>query len=238
MVLTDFDEAIRKVEEMKIKGWKFRQERWSGVDGSSTRESLIAEKKRLAARVSQIPILMAQKQRSVKVMTDDMNWLKSLSNLKRKRWEKDHRKDAGATIRLLENRINTEKAAIQSLASEKSRIPEQLSAIEKQLNTLVEGESKGLEKGLDKESAQALGELEVQKQTNQLEHEKNLQNQQLESQRMQLQKEAEAKAGASQNKWFLILGISALVVIGGIAWYKRNQAAKLANNINLKPVMK
>jgi len=225
----------------QIKGWDFK--RAFSADGSSTEASLRADKKRLEARLVEIPKLIAQLQHSIKVTQGDIDWVKSLGNWKKRKWEKEKNVVAEEWVRKTEAIVVQRKGQVSSLTTEKSRIPAQITAIQKQIDTLVKGESIGLEKGLDKESAKAIGELELEKERERLAHERAIREAELiaETKRQELQaekdrqameiqtKEAEkAKAGKNQNKLFIGIGITLLLIIGGYILYKRKMAKAAA----------
>ena len=50
------------------------------ADGSTTLDSLKAEKQRLEARLTQIPTTIANLQNSINLMSSDITWLNGLNN--------------------------------------------------------------------------------------------------------------------------------------------------------------
>ena len=223
----------------KIKGWNF--DRAYSADG--TNESLRAEKKKLEARLAAIPGLISQLNHSIQVATNDINWVKSLKRRKKKKWEEEKGVVAEEWVRKAEANVVKMKGQVSSLTTEKSRIPGQISAIQKQIDTLVSGESKGLEKGLDAETAKEMGEIELQKEKERLEYERAIREAELkaESEKRALEAEklrreqesqekaaAEEKAGKNQTKLFIGIGIALILLVGGFILYKRKKAKAAA----------
>lgn len=180
------------------------------ADGSTTLETLRAEKQRLEARLTQIPTLVANLTNSINLMNADIVWLNGLNNRRRKNWEKENGRDLKQAVYDATNRIVDYKAQITALNTEKSRIPAQIEAIDRQLESLVKGESTGLSKGLTTAHAQQLGQLELQKEQEKLNHEAKLQEVELQKAQVEAQK---AKGMNPQLKWGLIIGGSILAVI-------------------------
>lgn len=205
----------------KIKGWNFK--RGYNADGASTLETLTAEKKRLEARLVEIPKLIAQLQHSINVIQNDINWLGSLSSLKRKRWEKENGKTIGQAQHEGARAVTEMKGRITALSEEKARIPNQIKAIQKQLDALVKGEATGLEKGIDKETARELGELELQKERERMEHERLTREAELKAEQARLAEQKNASSG--QKKWLIGIGVVVLLVTAYIV-YKRKFAVK------------
>jgi len=54
------------------------------ADGTTTIENLTNEKKKLEARLAEIPSLIAQLNHSITVVTGDLNWVKALDGLKKR----------------------------------------------------------------------------------------------------------------------------------------------------------
>ncbi len=214
-----------------IKGWDFKPEIKIGVDGSTTRESLAKDISTLEARLKQLPVLIAQTQRSITVSQGDAQWLRDIGWLKRRQWEKEHGKTVEEEARRLDGYVVTQKAKLASLKAEQTRIPTQIEEINKQINALVKGESVGLEKGLDPTTAKELGQLELQKEREKMAHEQQLRQQELEAQRKEAEAASQQKAGTQQRNWLIGLGIVAVLAIGGYMLYKRKQSANAAANL-------
>lgn len=219
----------------KIKGWNFNKA--FSADGSGTLNTLNADKKRLEARLLDIPKILAQLRDSLSRAKNDVIWLEALSNRKRKKWEEEKGTTVEIAVYNYQKGIVTNTARVESLLAEQKLIPSKIKAIQTQLNTLVKGESIGLEKGLDSESAKALGEIELQKEKERLAHERAIREAELkaETQKRELQAEkdkqefeaktkADEKAGGNQNKLFIGIGITLLLIIGGFILYKRKIA--------------
>ena len=223
----------------KIKGWNFNRAYAADGSTSSTIDALRADKKKLEARLVEIPKLIEQLTHSIKVAQGDIDWVKSLSNRKKKKWEEEKGVVAEEWVRNHENQVAKMKSQVTSMTAEKGRIPAQITAIQKQVDTLVKGESTGLEKGLDKETAREMGEIELQKEKERLAHERALREAELkvESEKRALEAEemrrehetkekaaAEEKAGKNQTKLFIGIGIALILLVGGFILYKRNKA--------------
>src|SRR3990167_6854808 len=161
----------------KMKGWNFLGKKLS-ADGSTTNENLRTEKKRLEARLVEIPVIIARLRNGIASQEGDITWLNGLNNRRRKNWEKEKGKDLKQTVYDLTNAVANSKAQISSLDTEMGRIPAQIEAIDRQLDAMVKGESTGLSKGLTTAQAKQLGELELQKeQERSEEHTSELQSQ-------------------------------------------------------------
>jgi LPXTG-motif cell wall-anchored protein len=219
----------------KIKGWNFKKA--FSADGSNTLNTLNADKKKLEARLLAIPTLIAQLRDSIMRAKNDVIWLEGLSNRKRKKWEKEKGTTVETAVYNYQKGIVTSTGRITSMTAEQKLIPSKIKAIQTQLDTLVKGESVGLEKGLDAESAKALGEIELQKEKERLVYERAIREAELkaETQKLELQAEkdrqefevktkANEKAGTDQNKLFIGIGITLLLIIGGFILYKRKIA--------------
>jgi len=195
------------------------------ADGTSTIENLTSEKKKLEARLAEIPALISQLNHSITVVQTDLTWVKELNGLKKRKWEKDKNVVAEEWIRLTENNIVKMQAQIASLNAEKSRIPEQIQSFQNQIDTLVKGQSVGLERGLDEQTARELGQLELEKEKARLAQEQALQAAQLkaqqENQQQAQQKVSEEKAGSMQTKIFIGIGVAIVLTIIGIILYRR-----------------
>lgn len=211
------------------------------ADGTSTLDALKAERSKLEARLKQIPIEIANLANTIRLRQEDINWLRSLSNRKRKKWEKEKGVDANTQIYRMEQAIVDYKARISSMSEEKKRIPAQITSITKQIDTLIKGESTGLEKGIDRETAKELGEIELQKERERLAHERSIREIQLKEEQAEQQRQAEAQQrkdeqeqkaakvqADEQKRNNVLIGIGAVIIIGIIAWiiYKRKFAVK------------
>lgn len=202
-----------------IKGWNFK--RAYSADGASTIDTLTAEKKRLEARLVIIPKQIAQLQHSIAVTQNDIQWLGSLSNRRAKQWENDNGKTIGTAQHQMTRKVSEMKARITSMNTEKTRIPEQIKTVQRQIDTLINGEATGLEMGLDKETAKELGEIELQKERERLEHERSIRE--AEQERLQQQK----NASDGSKKWIIGAGLVLLLVTAYII-YKRKFAPKIS----------
>ncbi len=203
------------------------------ADGTSTLDTLKSERSKLQARLKQIPIDITNLTNTIRLRQEDINWLKSLSNQKRKKWEKEKGTTANEAVYRAEQTIVDYKARVASMSAEKKRIPKQISSITDQINTLIKGESTGLEKGIDRETAKELGEIELQKERERLAHERSLREMQLEEQQAQQQRQEQEQKSAKgvadeQKRNNLLMGIGAVIIIVIIAWivYKRKFAIK------------
>lgn len=213
----------------EIKGWNFS--RYYSADGSeekSTQNSITEQKKQLEARLLQIPSLISANEQAIARMQSDYDWLSSLDKRRQREYEKKnsvHPHEAAASVK---NKINQTKAIVASLKVEQGRIPTQLEVLTKQMETLIKGESEGLAKGLDKESAQALGEIELEKEKAQLEHqaklaeieEKNAEQIALE----EAQKRAAGTDTGSNTKLIIGISITVVLIIIGIMLYRKQMA--------------
>jgi|SRR5690606_23283209 len=212
----------------QIKGWNFRPQlskvRYSAADGSTTLDSLRADKQRLEARLAEIPGMISQLEHSIKVMQSDITWLGSLNNRRKKNWEKENGKSVEQAMYDATNTVVNYKARLTSLQNEKSRIPGQIKAIDSQLETLVQGESSGLSKGLDAATAAKLGELEVLRERQKIQHETTLQQAEVEK------AESQKQQMKPWLKWTLIIGSVVLVAVTIILLVRRSKkkAAKVA----------
>lgn len=219
-----------------MKGWNFLRK--LSADGSTTQQNLIAEKKRLEARYAEIPGQVSKIQNSINLTQSDITWLNSLSDRRKKNWEKENGKDIDQVIWDANIAIVNNKAEIDKLNTERARIPDQIKEIDRQLASLVKGESDGLSKGLTAAVAKQLGEAELVKEQQKIEHENAIQQVQLQ----QAKAEADtataaataAKKGMSpQVKWGLIIGGTILLIVIGIVIYKRSQATGLPQPVKL-----
>ena len=184
------------------------------ADGSTTLDSLKAEKQRLEARLTEIPRTIANLQNSINLMSSDITWLEGLNKRRKKDWEKENGKSVEQAVYDAKNRIVDYNAQISAMNTEKSRIPEQIKAIDRQLEALVKGESDGLSKGLTTAHAQQLGQLFLQKEQEQITHETKMQEVELQQAQAVAQAETEKAKGMNpQLKWGLIIGGSLIVII-------------------------
>lgn len=209
----------------KMTGWKFRrnQHRSYNADGASSLETLTSEKRRLENRLVEIPKQIAQLNQSVELTQNDINWLNSLSNRNRRKWEEEHGETVENATYQRTNRVNAMKAQVTALGTEKARIPEQLSNVQKQLDALVQGEATGLERGLDKETARELGEIELQNEQEEIDHQRALRQAELEQQ----QEVPEPKSLSMGAKVAIGAGVLLLLALIGYAIYKKRAATKL-----------
>lgn len=209
-----------------MKGWKFAGKKVS-ADGSTTLETLRAEKTRLEARLAELPGLISRMQHSIAVVQGDIDWLNSLNNRRAKDWEKENGKSREQAVYDGTNTVATYKAQLTTMQNELARIPDQITEIDRQLAALVQGESAGLTRGLTSAQAQQMGEIELQKEQNQIAHENAMQQVELQAARQQA---ATSAAGMSpQLKWGLIIGAVLLIAaIAGYVIYKRKAAAAAA----------
>jgi len=210
------------MKRTKIIGWDFNKgaKQSYNADGSSSLETLISEQKRLQDRLTKLPGLIAQVQSGISQAIKDKNWLSSLSNSHARSWERDNDKTTSQAIFDIEKKINQLEGTLNSLKIEKASIPNQLSSIQNQLDALIQGEATGLERGVDKETAQELGEIELQKERERLEHERAIRQAEIEEQQSSTDKQ-----GKVQNTVWIALGVIALLAIVGFIVYKRKMNA-------------
>lgn len=184
------------------------------ADGSTTLDSLKAEKQRLEARFTEIPRTIANLQNSISLMSSDITWLTGLNNRRKKDWEKDNGKSVEEAVYYAKNLIVDYQAQIASMNTEKSRIPAQIEAIDRQLEALVKGESEGLSRGLTTAHAQQLGKLELLKEQEKITHETKLQEVELQQAQAVAQAQVQKAQGMNpQLKWGLIIGGSIIAII-------------------------
>lgn len=213
-----------------IKGWSFRPAKLS-ADGSTSLDTLKTEKARLEKRLAEIPGLIAKLQNSINVLSSDTQWLSSLSDRRVRNWEEENGRNVKETIYQNNNILAAWRADIDSLNAEKSRIPGQITEIDKQIGILIQGESTGLSKGIDRATAQQLGVLALEKEKNLIETQAQIQQAQV--QQAQAAATQTQTKGISENlKWGLIIGGAALV-IGIIAFivHRNKIAVKMPNTI-------
>lgn len=216
---------------MKRINWNFFLPKTKlSADGSTTTtlDSLKAEKNRLEGRLTQIPVTIANLQNSINLMTSDITWLGGLNNRRKKDWEKENGKSVEQAVYDAKNRIVDYQAQISAMNTEKSRIPAQIEAIDRQLQSLVKGESDGLSKGLTKANAQELGQLALQQEQEKISHEAKMQEVELQQAQATAQAEVDkAKGMTPQLKWGLIIGGSIIVIIIVVVVIKRQKALAL-----------
>ncbi len=207
----------------KIKGWNFNRSTGKlSADGSTSLDNLRAEKKRLETRLAQIPGLISKLSHGIKTLESDIIWLQSLNKRRQKNWEKENGKGVGQAIHDEQNKVIARKAEVSTLQNEQKRIPEQIKAVDRQIEALIQGESTGLSKGLNAATARQMGELELEKEQNQIEHEKQIKEIELEK-----AKEDNTTKKWTPLHWGLLIGAILLLSIGGFILYKRKQAAAL-----------
>ncbi len=223
----DQNQYAKKMFNRPIFKWNLKREPVSSADGSTTRESIQEQIGTLEKRQKDLPVLITTLTHSLAVQKQDFEWIKDLKGLKQRKWEKEKSTTKEQAIRDYANRITANTAKLSSMKSELSRIPAQIETLQKQVSTLVQGESKGLEKGLDSETARELGELELQKERERMAHEKQVREA---AQKREAQADAEQAAkdkAANNKKWLWIGALLLLLVILGI-WYKKRKSAMKA----------
>lgn len=200
------------------------------ADGSTTLDSLRAEKARLQSRLTDIPTQIAAKQNTVKNATADITWLNSLNDRRKKDWAKDNGKSVEQAVYDEQNAIVTTNAEIAALTTEKNGIPAQIDAIDKQIDALVQGESTGLSKGLTAAHAQELGQMALKAEQDQIDHDAQMQQVELQTAQATAQAEVTKAQGMDPKvKWGLIIGASLLVVVIMIYLIKRHKQALSLN---------
>lgn len=200
------------------------------ADGSTTLDSLRTEKQRLEARLTEIPRTIANLQNSINLMTSDITWLEALNNRRKKDWEKENGKSVEQAVYDARNRMVDYNAQISAMNTEKSRIPAQIEAIDRQIEALVQGESTGLTRGLTTAHAQELGQLALQQEQEKITHETQMQE--VELQQAQAVAQAEVQKAQSMNpklKWGLIIGGSILVIIIAVVVIRSKKKAIALN---------
>ena len=219
----------------QMKGWNFlpkKQTQTFSADGStSTIDTLKAEKTRLEKRLADIPGLISRLDNSISLVQQDITWLNGISKHKAKQWEKDNGKSREQAIYDGKNVIVSYQADQNSLRNELARIPQQIKDVDTQISTIINGEGTGLSKGLSKDTARQLGQLELTKEQNQITVQKqidqaNLQTAQIQTQTAQ-QQATQKTAMSPQLKWGIIIGTAVLIAIISYVIYRHKQA-KLA----------
>ncbi len=213
----------------KIKGWNFLAKKLS-ADGSTTIDSLRAEKTRLEKRLAEIPGTISKLQNGINLIQSDITWLDSLNNRKARKWEKENGKSVEQAVYDGRNTIASTKADIDVLNNEINRIPTQIKEIDRQLAALVDGESSGLSKGISKVTAQQLGQMELTKVQKEISHEREIQKVELEQVKQQAQasvtanKETKTAVSPTVKNGIIIASIIIIIAIVGFVIYKRKQA--------------
>lgn len=206
-----------------IKGWNFF--RFYSADGSTTVENLTTEKRRLEARLAELPGLISGLNNSISVLQNDVNWVKELDGLKKRRWENEKGVNAEEWVRTTETTLSKYRSQLESLNAEYARIPAQIEAVQKQLDTLIKGQSIGLEKGWDEQTAREMGQLELEKERAKIEAERQLKEAELQAQNKSREQAIENEQAQLQaqktTKLFIGIGIGVFLLIIGIILYKK-----------------
>lgn len=205
----------------KIIGWNFKRhfDRSYNADGSTSLDTLTAEKKRLEARLVEIPKKISEINYSITATQNDITWLNGLSRSKRKDWEKANGKSVEDAVYYASQKVNEMTAQVSALGAEKGRIPAQITEVQKQLDALVKGEATGLELGLDKDTAQQLGEIQLEKERDKLAHERALREAEL-----QKAEDANTESAGNGKKVIIIVSIVIVLAIIGYFIYKKKFA--------------
>jgi hypothetical protein len=206
-----------------MKGWSFRTVKLS-ANGSTTIQTLNDEKKRLDNRLIQIPVLIANLEKSTATIESDKNWLSALNDRRRKNWEEENKIKVVDAIARAERQVIENNATLVSLKTELDSIPDKIKDVNRQIEALVKGESTGLTKGLDAASAQQLGELALQKEQNQIAFETQIQKAEIQK----LEEQKNTSGMSSGLKTGLIIGsILLTIAIIGFIVYKKKQASQV-----------
>ena len=206
-----------------MKGWSFRTVKLS-ANGSTTIQTLNDEKKRLDNRLIQVPVLIANLEKSTATIESDKNWLSALNDRRRKNWEEENKIKVVDAIARAERQIIENNATLVSLKTELASIPDKIKDVNRQIEALVKGESTGLTKGLDAASAQQLGELALQKEQNQIAFETQIQKAEIQK----LEEQKNTSGMSSGLKTGLIIGsILLTIAIIGFIVYKKKQASQV-----------
>jgi len=206
-----------------MKGWSFRTVKLS-ANGSTTIQTLNDEKKRLDNRLIQVPVLIANLEKSTATIESDKNWLSALNDRRRKNWEEENKIKVVDAIARAERQIIENNATLVSLKTELASIPDKIKDVNRQIEALVKGESTGLTKGLDAASAQQLGELALQKEQNQIAFETQIQKAEIQK----LEEQKNTSGMSSGLKTGLIIGsILLTIAIIGFIMYKKKQASQV-----------
>lgn len=206
-----------------MKGWSFRTVKLS-ANGSTTIQTLNDEKKRLDNRLIQIPVLIANLEKSTATIESDKNWLSALNDRRRKNWEEENKIKVVDAIAKAERQVIENNAMLVSLKTELASIPDKIKDVNRQIEALVKGESTGLTKGLDSASAQQLGELTLQKEQNQIAFEAQIQKAEIQK----LEEQKNSSGMSSGLKTGLIIGsILLTIAIIGFIVYKKKQTSQV-----------
>jgi hypothetical protein len=209
--------------DTQMKGWSFRTVKLS-ANGSTTIQTLNDEKKRLDNRLIQIPVLIANLEKSTATIESDKNWLSALNDRRRKNWEEENKIKVVDAIARAERQIIENNATLVSLKTELASIPDKIKDVNRQIEALVKGESTGLTKGLDAASAQQLGELALQKEQNQIAFETQIQKAEIQK----LEEQKNTSGMSSSLKTGLIIGsILLTIAIIGFIVYKKKQVSQV-----------
>ncbi|MFN6075716.1 MAG: hypothetical protein ACK46Y_09120 [Fluviicola sp.] len=209
--------------DTQMKGWSFRTVKLS-ANGSTTIQTLNDEKKRLDNRLIQIPVLIANLEKSTATIESDKNWLSALNDRRRKNWEEENKIKVVDAIARAERQVIENNATLVSLKTELASIPDKIKDVNRQIEALVKGESTGLTKGLDAASAQQLGELALQKEQNQIAFETQIQKAEIQK----LEEQKNTSGMSSGLKTGLIIGsILLTIAIIGFIVYKKKMSSKV-----------
>jgi hypothetical protein len=211
-----------------MKGWSFRTVKLS-ANGSTTIQTLNDEKKRLDNRLIQIPVLIANLEKSTATIESDKNWLSALNDRRRKNWEEENKIKVVDAIARAERQVIENNATLVSLKTELASIPDKIKDVNRQIEALVKGESTGLTKGLDAASAQQLGELALQKEQNQIAFETQIQKAEIQK----LEEQKNTSGMSSSLKTGLIIGsiLLTIAIIGFIVYKKKMSSQVLTTRI-------
>ncbi len=211
-----------------MKGWSFRTVKLS-ANGSTTIQTLNDEKKRLDNRLIQIPVLIANLEKSTATIESDKNWLSALNDRRRKNWEEENKIKVVDAIARAERQVIENNATLVSLKTELASIPDKIKDVNRQIEALVKGESTGLTKGLDAASAQQLGELALQKEQNQIAFETQIQKAEIQK----LEEQKNTSGMSSGLKTGLIIGsiLLTIAIIGFIVYKKKMSSQVLTTRI-------
>lgn len=209
--------------DTKIKGWNFLKkdepEGHHSLDGSSSLDELQDELSKLEDRLVAIPSMITKKQNAATLKDNDAAYLLGLGWLKRRKWEKQNGKTVEQAAKQLKTEAEELRAEVSSLKTEKDRLPDRIETLQKQINTLINAESKGMEKGIDSDSAKQLGEIEVAKQQEALKHQQLM----MQKQAQEAENSKEEKRG-SQTQWFVIAGVGLLLIVAAFFVIKKLKA--------------
>lgn len=226
------EQPKQKEEKMKIdtkiRGWNFLKreypEKHFALDGSGSLESLQDELNKLESRLAEIPGLITKKQNVIAQKKQDATYLLGLGWIKRRKWEKQNGKTVEGAAKELTGQADALQAEIESLKVENERLPERIETLKKQIETLVDAEGKGMEKGIDSESARQLGEMEVAKQR------EALAQQQMMMQKQMIAQETENSDDkkSSSTIWIVVAAGGLIILVSAILLIKRFKTRKTA----------